>query len=443
VTGGIDAGGLTTESDAHDVGVGAPEVGAPEVGAPEVDCWAADILGIPVGPGEPGDWVEGRVAHRVVAAHDRASAVRALAAPADGASFAAFAGDRATALRFTEVTVGVDETERCPEIGSMVAWALDDGTPIISWIEAEPDVGQPARVVCVGPDVDASERALDVLIALVEGSASTWRGRVMLLDPSIDGLLIPLAVGDMTSSHVDADDELRRNLVVPITRFAELGAVIGRRGVLVYGPPGSGKRRAVRRVLSQLEGCTVIVVAPRALLHANLVRLAYDLAFAASPALVVLEDVDVAIGDWNSSPAPEGLVELVSQLDGPAPRPGVFTLATTNYGDSFDFAFSRRTGRFDRLVEVGPPSDVVRTEVLAGVVERHHLDDAGLVQRLVSRTEGWSFSQLVELERLAVLGAAADDAPIDLLGTVDAVRMPVRARDAASRGPGRDGGNYL
>jgi len=413
----------------------------PEV--PEVDRWAAAVLGLELDGEAPGDWVEGRVAHRIVAPHDRGSAVRALAAPSDDVSHVAFTGLRATPLRHVNVEIGVDATDRCPEIGSMAAWHLEDGTPVISWIEAESDVSSPVRVVCVGPDLTDSDRALDVLIALIESTASTWRGRVMLLDPSIDGVLAPFAPGEVARSHIEVDDELRRNLVIPMTRFAELGGVVDRRGVLLYGPPGTGKRRAVRQVLAQLDGYTVLVVAPRALLHADLVRLAYDLAAASAPALIVLEDVDVAIGDWNSSPAPEGLVELVSQLDGPASRPGVFTLATTNYGDSFDFAFSRRTGRFDRLVEVGPPTTAVRTVVLGDVVARYASDDPMLVARLVARTDGWSFAQLVELERLAVLAAAADGGVVDLLDAVDAVRSPVRVRDAGPDQVGRDGTTYL
>lgn len=427
---GLSEEGLSEEDDGM----------APDV--PPVDAWAAGILGIDLGSGAPAAWLDERIATRALAVYERASATLALALAPDLIEVAAFSRGERTGVREVEVQVEPEVGRWCPEVGSMVAWR-SDGVPVISWIELD-DGPNGVRLVAVAPNRADSEAAATALVHLVTGDASTWRGRAVVLDPASESLVVHRRAerDDLLPVVPDVHEELERNLVVPLRQWADLGELVPRRGVLLYGPPGSGKHRAVGHVIERLEGATVIVVAPRCLLSGDMVRLAYDMAADAAPALVVMEDVDVVIGDWSSSPAPEGLIELVAQIDGPLRRTGVFTLATTNDGSAGELVAWQRTGRFDRLVELGPPSDEMRREVLAEMVARHQMLEASL-RRLVARTAGWTFGQLAELERLAVLAAASSGEPVDLVPAVDLVRSQVRPHVVSPSAVQGQGGSYL
>lgn len=439
-----------TDAPTHDDGSDAPGADPslpPPPSPPAADAWAAALLGIDAPDDASGSWLDGRIASRVLPAHERTSALVALTEPEGLVEHVAFAREEPTEVRTEDVAVGPDERRAVPEAGTMVGWT-HDGQPVISWLEVDGDAG-PVRLVAVGADRSVSEDAVASLVEAVEGPASTWRGRAVVLDPAAEGLLDHLALPPDDTGVLADDllDELERDVVVPIRRWDEVQGTVPRRAVLLYGPPGVGKRLAVRHVLARLDGVTRVVVAPRCLLHGELVRAAFDLAASAAPSLVVLEDLDVVVGDWGASPAPEGLVELVAQLDGPAAPTGVFTVATTNYGQSVDVSFGRRTGRFDRLVEVGPPAPGGRRRFLADVVARcaDGLDPtaaAALVDRLVARSEGWTVAQLGELERLAVLEAARSSTPCDLLAAVELVRHQVH-RPVPGAGGGDPAGSYL
>ena len=411
---------------------------------PPADVWAAEVLGLAPPTDGSGSWLDGRVASRVLPAHERSSVLRALAEPPDLIEHIAFARNERTRVRTEEVTVGLDATEDVPESGTMVAWR-NGGVPVISWLEIDGEAGA-LRLVCVCAEREEGDAALDALVSVVEGPASVWRGQVVVYDPAAEALLVHLAPEADDAGGLDDDllVELDRDLVVPIRCWDELRTTVPRRAVLLHGPPGTGKRRAVRHVLGQLDGVTRIVASPRCLLHGDLVRAVFDLAADVAPALVVLEDLDVVVGDWGASPAPEGLVELVAQLDGPAAPGGVFTLATTNYGQSVDVSFGRRTGRFDRLIEVGPPSSAARRQVLEVIVARAEGGgDPARLGRLVARTDGWTLAQLHELERLAALEAARTREPCDLMAAIELVRDQTH-RHAPLAGPGeRQAGSYL
>lgn len=410
--------------------------------APAVDRWAAAILGIDIGPPGAGLWLTGRMATRSLPPYERTSAIVALADAPELLETVAFSQGEQTAVREVEVPTGADQVRWCPDAGVMTAWQ-HDGAPVIAWLEVD-DPASPVRVVAVAAERAVSDAAADALVQIVRADASTWRGRSVLLDPVGDHVVVHRRAASAAVEPISATvlGELRRDLVVPLRQWERVRDVVDSRSVLVFGLPGAGKSAVVESVLAELDGCTVIALAPRCLLNGDLVRLAYDMAADAAPALVVIEDLDVVLGDWSASPAPEGLIELVAQLNGPFRRPGVFTLATTNDVNGGAGSVWQRARRFDRIVELGPPAAAVRRRIVQTMADRHGLG-AATVDRVVSRTAGWTVGQLAELERVAVLEAAAEDRPVDLVRVVESVRSTVRAFDADGDGTESLDGSYL
>jgi ATP-dependent 26S proteasome regulatory subunit len=150
-------------------------------------------------------------------------------------------------------------------------------------------------------------------------------------------------------------------------------------GVLLYGPPGSGKTHAVNKLSSAL-GWPIFRIELGAVgspfVHQTSIALrkAFEEAKRKSPSLIVLEEVDAlapARGPMTHDHKVEEVVELLRMVES-ASENGVLFIATTNRKHALDPALLRR-GRFDHAIEVGYPSaEEVRAALLEILSERPH-----------------------------------------------------------------------
>lgn len=141
-------------------------------------------------------------------------------------------------------------------------------------------------------------------------------------------------------------------------------------GVILYGPPGSGKTHAVRALAKHL-GWSIFEVGMGSVgspyIHQTSVTLKrlFDEAAAKSPALILMDEVDVLMGQ-RSMGAHEHKIEEVGELlklVETAGARGVLVIATTNRIEAIDPAMLRK-GRFDHQIEVGHPN---RDEISAAL----------------------------------------------------------------------------
>lgn len=178
-----------------------------------------------------------------------------------------------------------------------------------------------------------------------------------------------------------------------------------RRGVLLCGPPGTGKSAASTVIAAEVVGAfTVIYVEAKAgeQLLTAVVAEAHRLG---GPILLILEDVDLWCRDRKSGHG-TGLSELLAAMDIAADA-RILTLASTNDPATLDKA-AIRTGRFDAIVDIGYPTrtDAARIldALLAGMPGAKTVDTTEVAAALPEDTSG---SDLREIVRRAVL--AADD----------------------------------
>jgi cell division protease FtsH len=192
-------------------------------------------------------------------------------------------------------------------------------------------------------------------------------------------------------------------------------------GILLYGPPGSGKTFAVKMLATYL-GWPVFELGMGEVgspfIHQTSVRLKalFRQAIEASPSIVVVDEVDalastraVGLQDYKI----EEISELLKLVEGAAAH-GVIVVATTNRKEAIDPAFLRK-GRFDHAFMVDYPR---KEDVLAAleslVSERPHVPGLGLTSA-AERLSGRAMSDVAwvvnEAARLAVKSAkdAIDD----------------------------------
>jgi cell division protease FtsH len=179
---------------------------------------------------------------------------------------------------------------------------------------------------------------------------------------------------------------LQRNVVDLHRQRALLKAhgVPVRRGILLHGPPGTGKTFTCRYLCDQLPEVTRFVVAGTSLPH---VRSIFNLARLLQPSLVILEDVDLVFTARDMAGNGAGLGELLDHLDGLRPFDDVNVILTTNALDRLEAALKDRPGRISQCIHVGPPNDALRRRYLLAHLARYGLDELDL-DELVRRSHG-------------------------------------------------------
>jgi len=274
--------------------------------------------------------------------------------------------------------------------------------------------------IVTGPhDGDAARQWLLEKISQTEKNHDLLRNRVVVVDPvsysDKDGLAhsIVEAPTDTLDDVIVTDAvraEIRRNIVdhVRSKDLLQQAGLGSNRGVLLWGPPGTGKTSIIRGVLNELSGeATVFLVSAKAM-GENLGEL-YAEAERLSPSIVVLEDLDNVAKSRGSS-----LHTFLVALDGVLRDPSklVVTIATTNDPAGIDEA-AKRPGRIDRFVEVALPDEKLRLDILLHYFERlarngikNVLAPNALVE-LAANSAGASGALLREVVRRSLLLANA------------------------------------
>jgi cell division protease FtsH len=202
----------------------------------------------------------------------------------------------------------------------------------------------------------------------------------------------------------------RQTLGIARRRAALLAA--GRhlkRGVLLHGPPGTGKTHTVSWLAAELDQATIIVLAGRALGAVGPVsRMAREL----ERCLGVLEDVGPGRRGANDGARRRpGLFELLNELDGMADDADVAVVLTTNRPDLLEPALAARPGRVDLAVEI-PLPDLESRRRLFDLYARDLRLDTPDLETVATRTDGVTASFFRELLRQAALEAAERDSEV-------------------------------
>ena len=204
---------------------------------------------------------------------------------------------------------------------------------------------------------------------------------------------------EVTEEDIILDDKIRdiieRN-VFSFHRLRERLSEFGipqRRGLLLFGPPGTGKTYACRFMYSKLDGVTAIIVTGQALLKLKSVC---ELARLLQPSLLVLEDVDLVFSEREINPHSTSLGDMLDELDGFESDDAITVVLTTNAIERVERAVKDRPGRIGQCVYMAPPNGELRRRYLERFLRDCDGQDVDL-SAVVKATQGASQAFLKEM----------------------------------------------
>jgi AAA+ superfamily predicted ATPase len=198
----------------------------------------------------------------------------------------------------------------------------------------------------------------------------------------------------LTDNLIELDDSASLKVIAGIEKFWESKkkfdkfGILFKRGIMLWGPAGSGKTATVNMLMRDLVkrgGMVVLVQSPGVAIQGlhELRRIEPD-----RPIIIVLEDIEEMIANHGE----HGLLGL---LDGEHQVSNVVVLATTNYPELLGERIINRPSRFDEVILVDMPSAKARYRYLKHVLKNTVPEDD--LQKWVAATDKLSIAHLREL----------------------------------------------
>jgi transitional endoplasmic reticulum ATPase len=259
------------------------------------------------------------------------------------------------------------------------------------------------KVTAIRLDADDEEDAEYCVIG--EDTEIVVRDEDDYLDRSEDERLNEIGYDDIGGCSKQVA-QIRELVELPL-RHPQIFRTVGippPKGVLMYGPPGSGKTMIARAMAAETGAFFFTLNGPEVMSkmsgesESNL-RKAFEDCEKNSPAILFIDEID-SIAPKRDKAGGEVEKRIVSQLltllDGIKPTSNVVVIAATNRPNVIEPAL-RRFGRFDRELDIGVPDDQGRLEIIQIKTRNMRLAKDTDLEQIAKDTHGYVGADISQL----------------------------------------------
>ncbi|HIF46409.1 MAG TPA: AAA family ATPase [Candidatus Poseidoniales archaeon] len=184
------------------------------------------------------------------------------------------------------------------------------------------------------------------------------------------------------------------------------------RGVLLHGPPGTGKTMIAKAVATETNAHFTCINGPEVISKyygesEKQLREIFDEAANNAPAIIFIDEIDSICPkreDVSGEVERRVVAQMLTLMDGMQARDNVIVIGATNRRDAIDPAL-RRPGRFDREIEIGVPDREGRKEILDVHTRQMPISDDFDVDWILDNSYGFVGADLAALVRESAMKA--------------------------------------
>ena len=238
----------------------------------------------------------------------------------------------------------------------------------------------------------------------MKGGVCTVSGKFLCRDESVSEKIV------LSEGQKDVVDRHIISFIDNIHTYVERG-LPNSRGVLIAGPPGTGKTMLCKAIVGDTKLST-IMVSGDLVDKPGAISAVYYMARRVSPSLVIIEDLDTLGGQHRQQQQHPFLSEYLNALNGTENNEGVFTIATTNLVGELDPALSDRPGRFDVIMRMETPDRDLRGKLLDSLSDSFNIAEDASIASIARRSDGLTGAWLREVLITAELNAKQDGSDV-------------------------------
>lgn len=324
-------------------------------------------------------------------------------------------------LQYAEIDIGEAIPARCLQQGVWLVRSEEIAFAVLlTPIErGGRDIGSRVEIAVPAGEQGAkiSRTVLDYVEKLVNEGRS-YRGKLISLEP-LDrvghvGALKVHKFRPIKREEIILPEQtlrlLEQNLVYLIhqrDKLKKLGMAT-KKGLLFYGPPGSGKTHTIHYLASQLPGHTTLWVTAE---QVGLLDHYFQLARLLQPTMLVIEDVDLIARESEVHSGTESVLnKLLTEMDRMPEDSASLFILTTSHPEALEATLAARPGQIDQAIEFPLPDEEGRKKLVRLYARGLQLSEQ-LIEITARKTNQMSAAFIKELMRRAAqyLLATSDD----------------------------------